>query len=170
MGKENKDYGGDLYKEHYFEQYKLYLNSIEHISDRRSRANQYFITINSGILVLIGLVVKHESGYKGLLLSGLCVFGVIVSIIFYYLINAYKQLNTGKFKILQQIENNLPIELYKQEWEALGKGENKKLYFPFSHIEKIIPIVFGVSYFLLLIGIIIYFIIVPSAIIAFLCF
>jgi hypothetical protein len=50
---------------------------------------------------------------------------------------------------LHQIENSLPIELYKQEWETLGKGENKKLYFPFSHIEKIIPIVFGVSYFFL---------------------
>jgi hypothetical protein len=156
MGKDEKDYGA-LYERHYFEQYKLYLNSIEHISDRRDRANQYFITINSRMLLLIGLVVQYASGYKSLLLSGLCVFGVIVSIIFYCLINAYKQLNTGKFKILYQIENSLPIELYKQEWEAIGKGENKKLYFPFSCIEKIIPIVFGVSYFLLMIGIIIYF-------------
>jgi hypothetical protein len=156
MGKDKKDYGS-LYEEHYFEQYKLYLNSIEHISDRRDRANKYFITINSGILILIGLLVQYVSDYKSLLLSGLCIFGVIVSIIFYYLINSYKQLNTGKFKILHQIENSLPIELYKQEWEALGKGENKKLYFTFSHIEKIIIIVFVVSYFLLLIGIIIYY-------------
>jgi hypothetical protein len=89
MGKDKKDYGY-LYEGHYFEQYKLYLNSIERISDRRDRANQYFITINSGILVLIGLiglVVQYVSGYESLLLSGLCVFGVTVSIIFYYLIN-----------------------------------------------------------------------------------
>ena len=43
--KNEKDYGND-YKEHLFEQYKLYVESVEKTSDRRQHANNYFITIN----------------------------------------------------------------------------------------------------------------------------
>lgn len=40
---------GEKYKEHLFEQYKLYCESAEKISDRRQNANNYFITINTAL-------------------------------------------------------------------------------------------------------------------------
>jgi hypothetical protein len=44
------------------------------------------------------------------------------------------------------MEQKLPISIYDYEWKILGEGKNKKLYFPFSHIEMVIPWVFGIIY------------------------
>jgi hypothetical protein len=149
FSKNEKDYGND-YKEHLFEQYKLYVESIEKTSDRRQHANSYFITINTALISLIGLsfqikVFENLSFVKSIL----ALVGIIVCIVFWYLIRSYKQLNTGKFDVVHKIEEHLPLALYKYEWEVLGKGEDNKKYYPFSHIELIIPWVFGIIYALL---------------------
>ncbi|MDZ4661711.1 MAG: hypothetical protein SGJ18_08830 [Pseudomonadota bacterium] len=75
--------------------------------------------------------------------------GIIICVVFWYLIRSYRQLNTGKFEVIHKIEENLPLALYKYEWEVLGKGEDNKKYYPFSHIELIIPWVFGIIYALI---------------------
>lgn len=135
-------------KQIYFEQYKLYIEGIEKISDRRDSANKYFITINSSIFVLAGLVIQYTHENKRLFLIGLCVLGLFISIIFWCLINSYKQLNTGKFAMVHKIEQKLPLKLYKDEWKILGEGKNKKKYYPFSHIERLIPSLLGICYIL----------------------
>jgi hypothetical protein len=149
FAKNENDYGND-YKEHLFEQYKLYVESVEKTSDRRQHANNYFITINTALISLIGLsfqikIFENLAGVK----SVLALVGIIICIVFWYLIRSYKQLNTGKFAVIHEIEKHLPLALYKYEWEVLGKGEDKKKYYPFSHIELIIPWVFGIIYALL---------------------
>lgn len=149
FSKNEKDYGND-YKGHLFEQYKLYVESIEKTSDRRQHANNYFITINTALISLIGLsfqikIFENLSFVKSIL----ALVGIIVCVVFWYLIRSYKQLNTGKFDVVHKIEEHLPLALYKYEWEVLGKGEDNKKYYPFSHIELIIPWVFGIIYALL---------------------
>lgn len=142
-----KNYGSN-YKEHLFEQYKLYVESIEKTSDRRQSANSHFLTINTALISIIGLSTQikffQEEKLVYLLLS---LVGIIISILFWFLIRSYKQLNTGKFKVLHQIEEKLPISLYDYEWEILGEGKNKRIYLPFSHIELYIPFIFGLIYF-----------------------
>lgn len=149
FSKNEKDYGND-YREHLFEQYKLYVESIEKTSERRQHANSYFITINTALISLIGLsfqikIFETLAGVKSIL----ALVGIIVCIVFWYLIRSYKQLNTGKFDVVHKIEEHLPLALYKYEWEVLGKGKDNKKYYPFSHIELIIPWVFGIIYALL---------------------
>jgi len=58
------------------------------------------------------------------------------------LIRSYKQLNTAKFKVLHEIEEKLVMNLHKYEWEILEEGKNYKVYYPFSHIEMLIPWIF----------------------------
>jgi hypothetical protein len=144
-------------KQRYFEQYKLYIGGIEKISDRRDSANRYFITLNSSIFVLAGLVIQYTQNNQKLFLIGLCLLGLAVSVIFWFSINAYKQLNTGKFAMVHIIEEKLPLQLYKDEWKILGEGKNKKKYFPFSHIERLIPIVFFVCYLGVLVYLVFWF-------------
>ncbi len=149
FSKNERDYG-DNYKEHLFEQYQLYVESIEKTSDRRQHANNYFITINTALISLIGLSFQIEI-FENLVFvrSIFALVGIIVCVVFWYLIRSYKQLNTGKFDVVHKIEEHLPLALYKYEWEVLGKGEDNKKYYPFSHIELIIPWVFGIIYGLL---------------------
>lgn len=144
---------GENFKQHLFEQYKLYIESIEKISDRRQVANSYFITINTALISLVGVlcqfkIIEHAFWMKLLIAT----MGVVICAIFWFLIRSYKQLNTGKFKVLHEIERRLPLTLYQYEWEILGEGLNKTKYYPFSHIELLIPWVFGILY--VIIGII----------------
>ena len=144
-----KEYG-DNYREHLFAQYRLYVEGMEKISDRRQNANNYFITINTVLISFIGLlfqvkIFEHIAWIKSLI----AVVGIIICVIFWCLLRSYKQLNTGKFKVIHEIENKLPLALYDFEWKTLDEGKKQGTYFPFSHIEMIIPWVFGVVYIVL---------------------
>jgi hypothetical protein len=55
----------------------------------------------------------------------------------------------GKVRVIHEIEKHLPLALYRYEWKVLGEGKDKRKYYPFSHIELLIPWVFGVIYVLL---------------------
>jgi hypothetical protein len=147
---ENKDlYKGD-YDNHLFEQYKIYIQSIENISERRHSAINYFITINTALISALGLSFNIEFLSELVAFKIILLFiGLAVSIVFWYLINSYKQINTGKFKVLHEIESHLPLSLYKYEWEVLAHGKNKKVYYPFSHIELLLPWLLGIAYFVL---------------------
>lgn len=151
FAKKEKGYGAE-YKDHLFEQYKLYIESAEKTSDRRQQANNYFITINTALISLIGLSFQIEF-FESLarIKSVLALVGIMICFIFWNLLRSYRQLNTGKFAVIHEIEETLPLTLYKYEWEVLGKGEDKKKYYPFSHIELLIPWAFGIIYAILFI-------------------
>ena len=146
-----KEYGND-YKNHLLELYKIYLASAEKISDRRQSANNFFLTINTILISVLGISFK-ENFLKDIFYFKILivVIGISFCIIFWFLIRSYKQLNTGKFKVLHKIESKLPLAIYEYEWEILGEGKNKKLYYPFSDIELLIPWLFGFIYLALLI-------------------
>lgn len=144
-----KEYGNS-YREHLFAQYQIYVDGMEKISDRRQNANNYFITINTVLISFIGVlfqvkILEHVAWIKSLI----AVIGIIICVIFWFLLRSYKQLNTGKFKVIHEIEKRLPLALYDFEWKTLDEGENRSTYFPFSHIEMIIPWVFGFVYVVL---------------------
>lgn len=148
--KSNEKEYGSQYKDHLFEQYKLYVESAEKISDRRQNANNYFITINTVLITLLGLSFQVKFlEYIGWIRSLLAIVGIIICIIFWFLLRSYKQLNAGKFKVLHEIEQKLPLALYDYEWKILEEGKNKRVYYPFSHIELLIPWVFGLIYLVL---------------------
>lgn len=67
---------------------------------------------------------------------------MIICYMWYRLIQSYKQINSGKFKVIHKIEQNLPISPYDTEWEMLGRGEDPKRYLPFTHIEIFVPWIF----------------------------
>jgi len=149
FSKKENEYGND-YKGHLFEQYKIYIEGVEKTSDRRQHANNYFITINTALISLIGLSFQIKIFENLAWIKSILAFvGIIICVIFWFLIRSYKQLNTGKFAVIHEIEKHLPLALYKYEWKILGEGKDNKKYYPFSHIELFIPWVFGIIYALL---------------------
>ena len=75
---------GELYSQHFFEQYKIYLSGIEKISDRRESANKYFLAINTGIFVAGGFFIEKTIDKNALLffLFATGLLGLIISVIF----------------------------------------------------------------------------------------
>ena len=53
----SKNYG-DLYQEHLINQYKLYVEIANNTSNMRASANTYFLTINSAIIAITGLLTQ----------------------------------------------------------------------------------------------------------------
>ncbi len=141
---------GDKYVEHLLEQYKIYIASAEKISDRRQKANEFFLTLNTALVALLGFIATRTSiRTVSLLMAAACVAGVILCYFWYRIVMSYKGLNTGKFGVIHAIEKRLPLALYDTEWEMLGRGERKDLYWPFTHIEWRVPWIFIGIYTLL---------------------
>jgi hypothetical protein len=141
---------GDKYVEHLLEQYKIYINSVEKISDRRQKANEFFLTLNSVLVALLGFIATKLTETKIEFLSTLAsISGMTICYLWYRIIFSYKGLNSGKFKVIHAIEKRLPLALYESEWEVVERGENKKRYWPFSHIELLVPWVFIFIYIII---------------------
>jgi len=140
-------------KQIYFEQYKIIVDSAEKISEKRMSANNYFLTVNTALISLIGLLFTSKIlslNFNAIKLVS--ILGLIICVIWFFIVLSYKQLNSGKFALIHHIEKKLPIHLYADEWVKLGKGKDIKKYIPLSHIELIVPVVFFCLYLILLLS------------------
>jgi hypothetical protein len=145
---------GDKYIEHLLEKYKIYITSAEKISDRRQKANEFFLGLNTALVALLGFITtKTGQGEIAWLLSLSSVAGMVMCYLWYRIIRSYKGLNEGKFSVIHAIEARLPLALYDTEWEMLGRGEKKEIYWPFTHIELWVPRIFLGIYVALLLSI-----------------
>jgi hypothetical protein len=154
-----KEYG-EHYQCHLLEQYKLYVQMADKISERRQSANSFFLTINTALIAFLGLVASPNVGGDAGVAANpplpwvlvVSAAGVVLCYSWFRLVRSYKDLNSGKFKVVHAIESRLPSSPYDAEWEAVGRGEDPMLYLPFTHVEIWIPWVFAALYILLAIG------------------
>lgn len=124
---------------HLLDQYKLYVEMADRISQRRTTANSYFLSINSAILAFVGYITSTNSS-EFLWLLG--VAGGTLTVLWHSIIVSYRNLNAAKWGVVHEIEKRLPISPYDAEWEAVKRGSDAKLYRPISHIEAGVPWVF----------------------------
>jgi hypothetical protein len=133
----NEVIGEDSHRQ-LFEQYKLYVEMTDRISQRRATSNTFFITDNAALLT-VATWFKDDFGNYIALVSTV---GVMISLIWCFAIRSYRQLGKGKFSVIHEIEKQLPLNLYRFEWDLLGKGESFKTYWPLSNVERVIPFIF----------------------------
>ncbi len=144
---------GDRYIEHLLEQYRTYVAGTEKISDRRQKSNEFFLALNAALVTLLGFIsARMASSEASAIVALSSVAGIAMGYLWYRMIRSYKGLNDGKFKVIHAIEQRLPLALYDTEWEMLGRGKDKALYWPFTHIELLVPWIFIVIYCLLILS------------------
>jgi hypothetical protein len=134
---------------HLLEQYKLYVEMADRVSQRRTQANTYFLSVNSAIIAFVGYLTAQSMG------SYLCLLafaGIALCILWHAIITSYRDLNSAKWAVVQMIEARLPISPYAAEWERVGGGDKPTLYRPLSHIERGVPWIFVGLHLLVLIG------------------
>ena len=129
---------GDNFQAHSLEMYKLYVQMADNISARRQSANSFFLTVNTALIAIVG----YMSGENVEINWVVNLAGMVLCYSWYRLIRSYKDLNSGKFKVVHEIEKTLPLAPYDAEWEALGRGNDSKLYLPFTVIEMRVPWIF----------------------------
>lgn len=142
------EYGGE-YHSHAFEQYKLYLKMADRISSRRQSANSFFVTVNTVLVTLAGYS-KSATDTDIFFYTVTSAAGILICYIWFRLVLSYKNLNSAKFKVVHAIEADLPYKPYDAEWLAVGEGNNKKLYHPFTSLEMRVPWIFCALHILVL--------------------
>ena len=145
FAEEDKIKAAPEYQHQLFEQYKMYVELTDRISQRRSIANSFYITANATLLTIASWF-KDDFGCYIYLVSAI---GIVLALFWYFGIRSYGQLNSGRFKLIHEIERQLPLNLFAYEWELLGKGKSHKTYWPLSHVERIVPFLFIALYFVL---------------------
>lgn len=127
------------------EQYKIYVEMADRVSSRRSVTNTFFLTLNSAAFTVVGLFlsrvepVSASRGWLTLPLLALC----IQCLAWFWLLRSYRQLNSAKFQVIGALEERLPASPYwRAEWFALGEGRDKRKYWPLTHLEQWVPLLF----------------------------
>ena len=140
---------GDKFHEHLLDQYKIYVELADRVTERRSKANQFYSSLFSISIPLISVGVT-----KGIISSALLfiisIFGIFLCVGWYYNIKSYRQLNSGKFKVIHEMEEHLPFDCFKKEWDHLNQGGDRRKYLKLTKIEQFIPFVFCLLFSLIM--------------------
>lgn len=146
--KSEAEYGTE-HKNHLFEQYKLYVEMADRISARRMLANSFFVGVHTALITAFTVLLKEGVlqpncfGYMPFIAV------ILLCYVWWRIVYSYRQLNSGKYKVVHAIEQRLPVAPYDAEWNALGSGEDRKLYLPLTHVENWVPLCFAILYLLL---------------------
>lgn len=128
------------------EQYKLYVEMADRVSQRRHSANSFFLGIHTAIVAALGGLFSVDVPVAVSVTMALVGTGLILCAIWWRLVRSYRTLNTAKFAIVGRLEQRLPSSPYGIEWTELGEGADRKRYWPVTHLEKWVPITFAVLY------------------------
>ena len=133
---------GDNYQGHLLEQYKLYVEMADRISQRRDQSNRFYAGLVSAIialLVVMGRIGVSENTWSvALLLAGF--LGGSLSVVWFINLGSYRALNSAKFRVINGMESQLPYAGYSEEWAYLRPPEEPPRYFQLTRIERYVPL------------------------------
>lgn len=131
-----------------FEEYTLYVDHTQRLSERRQNATQTFLTINTGIFTIIAFLFKDVGGQSRQIALGtlpLFVAGLLVCWLWHRILNQYKTLIGWRYKQLRAMEQALPdsYQMFSREWDELYRPREGKPGFDFSGLEQQLPLIFA---------------------------
>ena len=139
-------------KQELVEIYKLHAELADSVSKQRGTTNRFYTLILSGLAVLFFDFLQRENGVPiELLMVGFGLFGMLLASAWYIVIRSYRQLNSGKFKALHELEEKLAYPFFKREWNLLAEGREQKTYWRLTVVETFVPTIFFVCFTALLI-------------------
>jgi hypothetical protein len=142
-------YGGaETYRAAILDQYKLYVEMADRISNRRGLTNTFFLSLNTLVFTLFGVFWKdrpHHVSTGALILLLLIALGQCSA--WWVIVRSYRQLNSGKYEVVGLLEERLPASpWWGAEWKALGEGKDWRVYVPLTHVEQWVPLLFAAVY------------------------
>lgn len=126
---ENKDY------ELILEQYKNYNYSKEQFTNRTFTANRYYMAICMVLLLTSYILTTFTPASLSVVIASL--LGVLVAVLWWLNVDTYNIFIKIKYqKVLEKLENELPVAPFKDEFVAFQEVKNKKFNFIFSDVQK----------------------------------
>jgi len=127
--------------DHLLEQYKVFVETEERLVSRRQEENRFFLSVNALVLTVLSFLlqqgVSDRASWAGVFVLG--VAGLTLCFAWHTIIASYRTLNQAKFDVINSFEAALPARMFGAEWEAAQALS----YQPFTKIERIVPLIFG---------------------------
>jgi hypothetical protein len=146
----------------------------DRVSARRAGANSFFLTLNTALAALVGIVsAARKPPPHGNLPSfdafGLCVTaaaGIVLAVVWWALLRYYRRLSRAKWDVINRMETRLPASPFTDEWAELhpdeppastppaatGRGGRFRLRVKHREatvVEQVVPFVFVLLYVIL---------------------
>jgi hypothetical protein len=127
-----------------FDEYKFFGERAQLLSERRQAATQTYLTVNTVIFAVLGLLIK-DVGFRGwgLVMVSLPLFsvGALACVVWYIIIVQYRQLIGWHYGQLREIEQTFSEsqQIFQKEWEKFFSPQQGKERFGFSRLEVWLP-------------------------------
>jgi hypothetical protein len=134
-----------------FEEYKLFSERTERLSERRQAATQTYLAVNTAAFTILVFLVK-DAGFRGwgLVAASLPLFlmGTLACLIWHRIIVQYKPLIGWHYEQLREMELRIPesYQVYRKEWDKFYTPSQGKERFGFSLLEVWLPRIFLALY------------------------
>lgn len=137
------------------ELYKLAVEMADRVSGRRAIANSFFATLHAALLAVISavFVVEADEGSRtsseAAAAVAVALGGLILAGAWFLALRSYRDLNRAKYKVIQEIEDVIPVALFANEWKYLKDDPVKKWrgrYAELGTAERIVPLAFALLY------------------------
>ena len=128
--------------------YKVHAELADRVSQRREGANRLYVSLLAGLAAFLAVLIRFGVGGVPVqvVLVSVGLAGAALSASWYVVLRSYRQLNTGKFQALHELENRLAYPFFRREWELLGEGEDKSRYWRLTVVEVGLPCIFFVLF------------------------
>lgn len=119
-------------------QWQTCVEMANSVSQRRDTMNNIFVTLNLAIVTAVSVNWNIKAIYM------FCI-GVVLCIIWIFMLRNYRMLNAAKFNVINGLESKLPFAPFYDEWEQLKKG---KRYIEGTILDCSLPVIFIAIYFI----------------------
>jgi hypothetical protein len=133
------------------EQYKLYVELADRNSTRRLETNQFYVTVISALLAAFAFILENAAFVElrlGLVIT-ICVLSLLLCILWYANIRAFRLLSEQKYKVIHEMEARLPYPCFKREWDFLTQGRGTR-YALFTTVERWVPFLLLIPFLVLM--------------------
>lgn len=116
------------------EQWKHYEQTARDVSNRRLKNNRFYQRLLGATVAGVGIAAKFDAiGPFVYLVVG--AVGVAVSLLWMMHVVSYKQLNSGKYQVLQDLEEQLQNQPFADEWKKLDRGRDPTTFVTHTSVE-----------------------------------
>jgi hypothetical protein len=126
--------------------YKLAAEMADRVSARRGATNSFFVTLQSALIATLGFLTGGDSRPDRWILVAVCVAGMITAVTWFLLLRSYRDLNRAKYSVIMEIEKQLPLAVFGDEWLSLKKDPVKRWrprYAELGTVERVVPLAFA---------------------------
>lgn len=121
------------------EQYKIFIESAEKMSEKRINQNNIYLTFSLALLSFVSV-----SKLDKIFFYIICILGILISMVWFVTIDNYSKRNKVKYQIINEYENNNKLKWFNEENKRISILTNLTL------LEKTLPITFIIIYLIII--------------------